>query len=129
MENSSQQAYPLRIKDSLILFLPIMNSYLDNQNVRILIFIPYDGSVMKEREEKVIYEPDDSVEYQKSSTMSTTLISIGLALAAFFFLADFLGYGTWDEFGIIQIAGTVGGVVMIFAGLVLKAIAGFRHHE
>ncbi len=82
---------------------------------------------MKEKEKK-IYEPENNLEEQESSTMSSTLITIGIALVFFFALADILRYGTWEEFGIIQIAGTVGGIVMIFAGIVLKIFAGFRHH-
>ncbi|HEX37289.1 MAG TPA: hypothetical protein ENG70_00260 [Candidatus Cloacimonetes bacterium] len=84
---------------------------------------------MKEKDPTPIYEPDDNLEDQEYHTMGSTLITIGIAIALFFALADVLRYGTWDEFGIIQIAGTIGGVVMIFVGLVLKAIAGFRHHE
>ena len=58
----------------------------------------------------------------ESGIMSTgsVILSIGLILTIVSVLADIIGYGTFDEFGVLQTIGTLTGVIFIILGIIIK---------
>ncbi len=56
-------------------------------------------------------------------TSGSAVMSVGFILTMISLLADIIGYGTFDEFGILQTLGTIVGVVLILLGFIIKIFA------
>jgi len=50
----------------------------------------------------------------------SAILAIGFILTIVSVLADIVGYGTYDEFGVLQALGTIIGVVFIILGFFIK---------
>ena len=55
-----------------------------------------------------------------SLNTGSAILTIGFILTIVSLLADIMGYGTFDEFGILQMIGTIVGVVFILLGFMIK---------
>ena len=58
----------------------------------------------------------------ESGIMSTgsVILSIGLIITIVSVFADIIGYGTFNEFGVLQTIGAFTGVILIILGIIIK---------
>jgi len=58
----------------------------------------------------------------ESGIMSSgsAILTVGFIITLVSVLADIIGYGTFDEFGVLQILGTVAGGALIILGIIIK---------
>lgn len=58
----------------------------------------------------------------ESGIMSSgsAILTVGFIITFVSVLADIIGYGTFDEFGVLQIVGTITGGALIILGIIIK---------
>jgi len=73
-----------------------------------------EGATMRYRQKGIVGSNSEITD------SGSAILAIGFILTIVSVLADIVGYGTYDEFGVLQALGTIIGVVFIILGFFIK---------